>query len=1497
MEDFLNIRPLSFPGAARTAQLPPPAHDPPGAVSYNVTLHEEETPPGGTEARPDVAEREWAPWAVTSQSEKKKVANTKGVDMSSFGGETGFDRLDALINLSVIHRKRAKEIGKTLVKIGHVTAQAGARIIQRQGAEVGGAGGIGNRLVDLGRKIRQRGESVLQSGTKKAQDAQKTGTKQAQDAQKNTANVQTSHNRNTAADRLVTPSIRMVPLCSHGKTHHGSTLLGGAHSGKFVPQGRLESMSACAKRCCAIHSCDVAFMVDGLCYSVTCSHPTLCDYVPARHARQYKPQITYVWRNSPGGREIFRRILKARAGHLQSHRVSQGGAEKQPRGDKRVGHVDGITQHGGGPRRASSQNNVAYKAQSSRNGAPDSKVSIRPQVDRKILTDLGTNSREAKASEVHISRKPSPEPKTKTPAGEAMRGAQKPLQTSGSIGPKTDGGVKVRTAALNRGVGPPDPSVAARARETFAQGVVSCPRGEVETNVSFPAGTRTGKFTYVKDVSRVDECVTVCCGTVHCDMAFMLGDSCYTVECVSESACLTRPNVLKQYSTRAVRISRRFHRVGAESRNFVKISSSRPSDVSASRNVSTPLKHAPPKHLRSATDGVGKSEVKQSMLKKKAMHLSSSSEQGSRKGRQHKLSEQDNGIMQILKYLRDKIYQLERHSDPAVKSNIRSLLGGNAEDFFRNPGAPSVKSGAQKSKPSEPPKNKGSAVGKSDLSAVRRFPGRLGSSDNILRESRSYKFGSTRAAIHPTPASRVPIHESLRVVLPPVEGNPRSDRHESSPKTVPHGSSRGAPLRKRPARVKERKEGLNSTAASYDHSKPLSKSGVESEQKGNGEKMLHENSVVQERKAIQINSGKGARQKYFPGASRQGVVSSYGEGDDVASGAESVQAGSSSRDGADSVAARAHPASPVTNLGGEPGEENRQKTISNSRRNCSSARTVFNATLRGGIRAGNFSFVGVVSSPQECVSFCCRSEHCDLGFVISSKCFVVRCQSKVLCEAISVKRPQRFNPYVCYVSRGPVSSGKQVPTLPGKPSLPGKSTVGKTAGGDPVSTNSTPETLDKVTNNSAGKIHEEHILVSLKPEARVSRKPTPEVRVSEKPKLEVDVPGKRISAPHLPAPSGPSRAESLSGSVKKGADGSRKQSAPRTNKTPLKQKRVFRVSGSIDASPQKAADADHSLTEREPGNPHCVVGPVRHDVSFKHGRGSGNFTHFSRAQSMRDCAGRCCEVERCDVALMLMRSCYLVECLGPDACDTVKLHGSYFKPRMVFVNKTGAGKLRKDLQAAHSPHPLPTIVNTTRPGKLRNETKSSRRPYPLPTIVNTTRPGKLRNETKSSRRPYPLPTIAVKKTNPVEKEPPLSPQQQQQTNVGESNKAERPPTATERAPTSKDSKPNSNQSCQFSHVFKDVTVRGGLQSGKFNVARDVHNLRRCQETCCQEVTCDLVLMIREKCVLVTCRETGSCEAVPVPPSKYRLRIAYKVQSPGALRSDTRQAACSCGIHQ
>ena len=80
--------------------------------------------------------------------------------------------------------------------------------------------------------------------------------------------------------------------------------------------------------------------------------------------------------------------------------------------------------------------------------------------------------------------------------------------------------------------------------------------------------------------------------------------------------------------------------------------------------------------------------------------------------------------------------------------------------------------------------------------------------------------------------------------------------------------------------------------------------------------------------------------------------------------------------------------------------------------------------------------------------------------------------------------------------------------------------------------------------------------------------------------------------------------------------------------------------------------------------------------------------------------------------------------------------------------------------------------------------------------------------------------------------------------------------------------------CKSSEVFYNVTLRGGLRSGKFNDRGEMENIKQCVKLCCLLEKCDLAFMLSKTCFTVDCINEDLCDAVPARSAIYLPSICY-----------------------
>eukprot|EP00794_Sanderia_malayensis_P017447 gene17447-19192_t len=80
--------------------------------------------------------------------------------------------------------------------------------------------------------------------------------------------------------------------------------------------------------------------------------------------------------------------------------------------------------------------------------------------------------------------------------------------------------------------------------------------------------------------------------------------------------------------------------------------------------------------------------------------------------------------------------------------------------------------------------------------------------------------------------------------------------------------------------------------------------------------------------------------------------------------------------------------------------------------------------------------------------------------------------------------------------------------------------------------------------------------------------------------------------------------------------------------------------------------------------------------------------------------------------------------------------------------------------------------------------------------------------------------------------------------------------------------------CNSERVIYNVTLQGGIRSGKFRKLGIIGNMNTCTRSCCEDRNCDVAFMAKQNCYLVTCSNKFLCAPVATTSSRLYPRLAY-----------------------
>ena len=1483
----------------------------------------------------------------------------KVYEMSGKGNQSEFafrefNRLDILLNLSLIHRKRALDISRYLIEIGKTTMETGLRMVQvhsgnkTQAQNYKSAVKIGRRLISAGKKILARGEKVLKAVLRP-------------NSEKPLKEHKPSITETRISDlQVMTPVIKMISLCSHGPSYYGVTLLGGIRAGHFVSHGRVDNMQACIKKCCANHECDLAFMVKEDCYSVICYHKSLCQSVRAQHIKKYKPRIAHIWRGSNKENERV-------TGHVRSRQPSRKPMKSTGEGKLAiVKHKDEKSVTRNAVSRPMSQNRTKmtkarkqkmtqprhYKEKVARKQVStndfDSHLSssmsnFHSSTDERSRlneTQRLTQKSYSRTSQGHTASK-TLVIKLSTPTESSKKDsriAKESIKATISTRQSNLLGLKEANFTVYKDTSSEKYPVEKKSNST-------CPHSAIERNVGLRHGLKTGTFSYIGELFDIERCLDVCCQEPDCDIAFMLDLSCYTVNCTNESVCQSVPYHQHQYSTKAVFVLRRFNRHKFGFGSIQRVASLRKGTMptlssheaytkssvvmpTVSQATNTKTEHNRTSHLQDSDVENGPQLWQDEKVKINLTGAQHSTPKGNESENENENWKNEKIRVRLLNVdnvegrpssLRQKPRLTLEHSD--------RLISGKSHVDARNK-VPKTNSKPHVSVTSHNYSTEGEEKLESS-SEKENDVRRKGSSTN---ESAAYQYSLK---------IKVALGSSL-------QGEP--DYYKSQSQTnkffdsyAHKNSELGTKTAENSGRVGS---GMSGSAEleignEYDTSSGQYKTGFNQDERGSTfdssiAKSASQNCTSYSYYNVTLHGGVQAGNFSFAGrvSSKEDCVarccSSVGcdltfmvldrcflvdcFGEDLCDVTEARNADKFepvisyvNLTIIDTLVARSLEKSSLTSIekndnsyvnqtSSEKAERSHDvgeiKTVTTNRvhntpsthdtvlqtdmrrSGCLYSAPFHNISFRLGRQAGIFTNHGTAKSIHECSQWCCQSKYCDVAFMILEDCFFVRCHSNKSCETFTIPG-SRFNPRMVFVKKHPVQldADREQKTR-------------NTSNGEVTNLQESSQWSETIQTSVTihTVIKSSHHYGSIRSSASLS------VSVTDK-----------LLLPHSPIATKTAGLRTNSSEDDTGHEGTQLGSKDdssnfvevKTNgsefwwqfykpdlsnssfKVELPDVREITNHSSAIASSSSASQTLRDSHSHNQEQELCNGAKIVNGVTLTGGYYAGIFSRQENVKSMKQCILRCCRLSKCNVAFMVSKICYAVQCFSNEKCTTVKAHyASRYHPQMSYIRQGTKDTSLDERKHRLADHDLVTdklrcVLDDISAPKYTVQKGSALvhssaqdlgdcaklccrtigcevalldngTCYSLNCHGNLTCP----NTNLSHDGQFFSRSVAVTKDL-----------LHLQTN----------------------SEDNHTEACDFSNVLHEVVLRGGSQSGKFKYLIEVESMDTCIRECCRHKVCDLALMLKDNCFLVSCHNEMLCDPIPSRSSDYHPQIAYKIK--------------------
>ncbi|XP_002155707.1 uncharacterized protein LOC100210596 [Hydra vulgaris] len=316
---------------------------------------------------------------------------------------------------------------------------------------------------------------------------------------------------------------------------------------------------------------------------------------------------------------------------------------------------------------------------------------------------------------------------------------------------------------------------------------------------------------------------------------------------------------------------------------------------------------------------------------------------------------------------------------------------------------------------------------------------------------------------------------------------------------------------------------------------------------------------------------------------------------------------------------------------------------------CTHSPILYNVTLKGGSKGGQFTDLGLVENMEICIELCCEIKECDLSFMIDSTCIAVHCSNEELCQTVKAK-PSTKSPKIAYIRRKekahkhraslhpqlvqPIVKFHEKPAPVLRPSTcqarkiyNNATLIGGMRAGNYTSLGKATHLQDCI--GRACDLNEGHLAIMLGQYC-----------------YSVTCKNQRIcqTVPAIPSHLKP------------------KVAYLAWTQEPIEQDTITNM-----------AESDFFVNHKR--YPKCKRSHIMYNHTLKGGLRAGNFSMLASVDDIEVCAALCCEEKDCDLALMIGDNCYAGDCASPELCSAVPVPaGAAQRSQIAYITAPGRKK-------------------------------------------------------------------------------------------------------------------------------------------------------------------------------------------------------------------------------
>ena len=374
------------------------------------------------------------------------------------------------------------------------------------------------------------------------------------------------HRNNRTIRYLAVSASHKAPTCQPNQPAFNVTLRAGSASGTFWKLGPVKDAVRCGQLCCKSPRCDLAFSVDKFCYNVECNSEEMCRLRRGNFSRHHVA-VTLVTRENKQ-HHPERKIGRLDTIEKQAQEASNEENKKLATNVQRIGNLRHDKEVFRGFKKLKNRNESnSFRAYES----SDRGIEFESQDSFSPKTVVRLESRPSQNGNNHLETK-------KSGTCHARRILHRVTLRSGlKSGDFTDFGrvpdidacVKHCCAQKNCDVSlllnshcytlhcfkpefckimpahastlnptlafvtrsADDQSNTRVKKKTSSSDRGPCPHGAIFSGVSLKGGRKAGKFQILAGAKDMRSCIEKCCASPSCQVAWLLGDHCYSVAC------------------------------------------------------------------------------------------------------------------------------------------------------------------------------------------------------------------------------------------------------------------------------------------------------------------------------------------------------------------------------------------------------------------------------------------------------------------------------------------------------------------------------------------------------------------------------------------------------------------------------------------------------------------------------------------------------------------------------------------------------------------------------------------------------------------------------------------------------------------------------------------------------------------------------------------------------------------------------------------------------